>query len=311
VSDDAAPRTSVTTFKVIDGGMATELAARGLDIPGDLWSARVLVDAPEAIEAVHYEYFEAGAEVTITASYQASYEGFRALGLSSDETTRLLHRSVTIAKAARERFRARHPEVVRSLLVAASIGPFGATRHDGSEYRGDYGLTEAELVSFHRERFAAVVAARPDLLACETIPSLLEARALVHVLRAHPTTRAWVSFTCRDARHTAAGDEIAACARFLDAEAQVVAMGANCVDPAIAESIVREFAGVTRKPVIVYPNSGERWNAITRSWEGTPARFSEFVPSWIGAGASWIGGCCRTTPEDIRAIRSMVDRCAT
>jgi homocysteine S-methyltransferase len=256
---------------------------------------------------VHYEYFEAGADVAITASYQASYEGFAAHGMSSDETTRLLHRSVALAKAARERFRGDHPGVDASLLVAASIGPFGATRHDGSEYHGNYGLTEADLVTFHRDRFAAIVAADPDLLACETIPSLLEARALIHLLHAHPAMRAWVSFTCRDAGHTAAGDEISACARLLDVEPQVIAMGANCVDPAIAESIVREFAGVTSKPIVVYPNSGERWNATTRSWDGMPARFSERVSSWLDAGASWIGGCCRTTPSDIRAVRSIVD----
>jgi homocysteine S-methyltransferase len=299
------------SFKVIDGGLATELAARGFDISGDLWSARALLDVPDAIESVHYEYFDAGAEVAITASYQASYEGFAAHGLSSGETTRLLHDSVTLAKAARERFRATRLGLEASLLVAASIGPFGATRHDGSEYRGDYGLTEAELVTFHRARFATLVAAHPDLLACETIPSLLEARALVKLLREYPSMHAWVTFTCRDARRTGAGDEIVACARLLDAEPQVVAMGANCVEPQIAESIIREFARITRKPIVVYPNSGERWNATTRSWEGPAARFADFVPSWLNAGASWIGGCCRTTPDDIRAVRAMVDDWAT
>ncbi|MGQ0648091.1 MAG: homocysteine S-methyltransferase [Gemmatimonadaceae bacterium] len=302
-----APLQGGRGLKVIDGGMATDLAARGFDVSGDLWSAQLLVDAPEAIELVHDDYFEAGADVAITASYQASYEGFAERGLSSEETTQLLHRSVTLARAARERFRIRHPGADTSLLVAASVGPFGATRHDGSEYRGDYGLTEDELVTFHRKRFEALVAASPDLLACETIPSLLEARALLRLLRAHPIMRAWFSFTCRDERHAAAGDELAACARLLDPEPQVAAIGANCVAPQLVESIVREFGAMSGKPVVVYPNSGERWNAATRRWEGTGVHFPSFVPSWLAAGASWIGGCCRTTPRDIRAVRSIVD----
>lgn len=294
-------------FKVIDGGMATELAARGLDISDHLWSARVLVDAPEAIERVHLDYFEAGADVSITASYQASYEGFAERGLSADTTTDLLRRSVTIAKNARDRFQHRHQDAGAVPLIAASVGPFGAIRHDGSEYHGDYGLTEDELVTFHRRRFDVLAEAGADLLACETIPSLLEARALLRLLRTHPRMKAWVSFSCRDGLHTASGDEIAVCARLLDAEPRVVAMGANCVAPEFVGDIVREFASVSSKPVVVYPNSGERWNAASRCWEGAAVPFTTLVPAWLGAGASWIGGCCRTTPRDIQTVRSMIN----
>jgi homocysteine S-methyltransferase len=299
-----APRTRLT---VLDGGLATELDARGFDLADALWSARLLADAPEAIEAVHLDYFEAGADVAITASYQASYEGFRARGFSRDETDRLLQRSVSLARSARDRFHARYPDSGRTLRVAASIGPYGATRHDGSEYRGDDGLDEHALSAFHRPRVAALLGASPDLLACETVPSLREARAIVRVLREHPQARAWVTFTCRDEARTSAGDSIAECARFLDAEPAVAAIGINCVDPALVTALVRWLASHTDKPVVVYPNSGEVWNAVGRCWEGTATRFTEHVDEWIDAGASWIGGCCRTTPADIRRVREVVD----
>ena len=292
---------------VLDGGLATELGARGFDLSDALWSARLLADAPEAIEAVHLDYFEAGAQVAITASYQASYEGFGARGYARHDTTRLLQRSVALARSARDRYRELHPGPGLDLLVAASIGPYGATLHDGSEYRGDYGLTGDALAGFHRPRMAALLEASPDLLACETLPSLLEARAIIRVLREHTAARAWFSFTCLDGAHTSAGDSIAECAALLDAEPQVVAMGVNCVDPALVTPLVRAMAAGTSKPIVAYPNSGEVWNAEGRCWEGTAARFTARLDEWIDAGATWLGGCCRTTPADIRVVRAAVD----
>lgn len=294
-------------LKVLDGGLATELNVRGFDLADVLWSARLLADAPEAIEAVHLDYFEAGADIAITASYQASYHGFANRGLSHHETNQLLQRSVALARSARDAFRGRYPGSSRTPLVAASVGAYGATLHDGSEYRGDYGLDQQALANFHRPRLDALLGAAPDLLACETIPSLLEARAIASVLHEHPSARAWVTFTCRDGAHTSAGDAIAECARVLDAESQVVAMGVNCVDPALVTSLVRTFASHTSKPIIVYPNSGETWNADAHCWEGTASRFTDSLDEWIDAGASWLGGCCRTTPADIRRVREVVD----
>jgi homocysteine S-methyltransferase len=190
------------------------------------------------------------------------------------------------------------------------VGPYGATLHDGSEYRGDYGVDEDALADFHRPRIAALLRSTPDLLACETLPSLLEAGALLRVLGEHPRARAWVTFTCRDGSRTSAGDDIAECARVLDAAPQVVAMGINCVDPAHVTSLVRTMAAATAKPIVVYPNSGEVWNAAARCWEGTATRFTAHLEEWIDAGASWLGGCCRTTPADIRIVRSVVDSVA-
>jgi homocysteine S-methyltransferase len=300
---DVSPR----RLTVLDGGLATELNVRGFDLSDALWSARLLADAPAVIEDVHLDYYEAGADIAITASYQASHDGFAARGYSRDETDRLLQRSVALARSARDRFHAHRGRSDRTLLVAASVGPYGATLHDGSEYRGDYGLDEDALADFHRARLATLLGAGPDLLACETIPSLLEARAIARVLCEHSSSRAWITFTCRDGAHTSAGDAITECARVLDAVPQVVAIGVNCVDPALVTSLVRTMGRGTEKPIVIYPNSGEVWNAGAHCWEGTATHFTNFLDEWIDAGAAWLGGCCRTTPADIRRVREVVD----
>jgi homocysteine S-methyltransferase len=201
---------------ILDGGLATELEARGCDISGSLWSARVLRTSPEAIEQLHYDFYAAGADCATTASYQASYEGFAGIGLDDDETTRLLRLSVELARSARSRYRQSHPEDRRELFVAASVGPYGAILHDGSEYRGDYGLSAAQLVAFHARRFEVLASAGADFLACETIPVLEEARAFVELLARHPESQAWLSFTSPDGVHTSYGEPLVECARLID-----------------------------------------------------------------------------------------------
>jgi homocysteine S-methyltransferase len=292
---------------VLDGGLATELERRGHDISGPLWSARLLLERPDAIEQLHYDYFRAGADCVISASYQASYDGFATLGLSSEDTTALLQQSVLLAQRARDRFHAEGAEK-RKRYVAASVGPYGATLHDGSEYHGDYGLSVDQLTSFHERRFAVLSESDADVLACETIPSLDEARALAALLREHATTDAWVSFTSPDGVHTAHGEELVDCARFLDGADSVVAVGVNCVHPRVVETAIRNLQAGTDKPIVVYPNSGESWNSIERTWTGTSENetLAALAPTWVQNGASIVGGCCRTGPKDIAALATVL-----
>jgi homocysteine S-methyltransferase len=288
----------------LDGGLATELEARGCDISGSLWSARVLRAAPEAIEQLHYDYYAAGACIAITASYQASYEGFAALGIDADETTRLLRLSVELARSARARYRQDNPEDRRELHVAASVGPYGAILHDGSEYRGDYGLSVDALVDFHARRFEVLASAGADLLACETIPVLDEARAYAALLAAYPAARAWLSFTSPDGVRTSHGEPLVDCARLAEQTPNVVAVGVNCVRPEIVGRAIRSLTAGTGKPIVVYPNSGERWNAGDESWLGAPGADSlaALAPGWIAAGARLVGGCCRVGPGQIASL---------
>jgi homocysteine S-methyltransferase len=290
---------------ILDGGLATELEARGCDIAGTLWSARVLRTAPEAIEQLHYDFYAAGADCAITASYQASYEGFAGIGLDAGETTRLLRLSVELARNARTRYRTDHPRDRRELFVAASVGPYGAILHDGSEYRGDYGLTVAQLVAFHATRFEVLASAGADFLACETIPVLEEARAYVQLLARHPGAQAWLSFTSPDGAHTSHGEPLVECARLADAVPNVFAVGVNCVKPEIVADAIRALAAGTGKPIVVYPNSGDHWIAGDESSHGAPGHgIAALARKWADAGAHHIGGCCRVGPGQIAQLRS-------
>ncbi len=290
---------------VLDGGLGTELERRGADLADRLWSARLLADDPEAIIAVHLAYFRAGAQVATTASYQATFEGFAAGGIAEADAAGLMRRSVELALEARRRYRL-ESGTERALLVAASIGPYGAMLADGSEYRGNYPLDLGELRDFHRRRLRVLAGAGADLLALETIPSLLEAQALVELLAELPGTRAWLSFTCADDRHLRRGDPIEAAVDLANAGPGVVAVGINCTEPPHVAALIGRIARRTVKPIVVYPNGGERWNAGRRAWTGPIA---ELVPAdiaaWIAAGARLVGGCCRVGPDTIGAIAAI------
>lgn len=290
---------------VIDGALATELERRGADLSDALWSARLLIDAPELIKAVHLDYLRAGADVLITASYQASSEGFRQRGLNEAQVANLFRLSVQLAAAAVAEYRATSAGVdAPRPLIAASIGPYGAYLADGSEYRGEYGLGCAQLAAWHRPRLTELASAGADLLACETIPCLAEAEALIDLLAAIPHMPAWLSFSCRDEATLASGEPFAAAVRLAAQSPQIVAVGVNCTAPRFVEPLLRIGRAVTDKLLLCYPNSGERWDAAARTWV-TGSGVTDFAAParrWYVAGARLIGGCCRTTPGDIAAI---------
>ena len=295
---------------VLDGALGSELARRGADLNDPLWSARLLRDQPELIRAVHLDYYRAGADVATTASYQASFEGFARAGLDHAATVQLLQLSVDLARQARDTFWAELTEVERAArprpLVAASIGPYGAMLADGSEYRGDYGLSEDALMAFHRPRLQVLAEAGADLLACETVPCLAEARALARLLAERPDgTWAWLSYSCRDGAHNSQGEPWAECVAALDDCAAIAAIGINCTAPQHVAQLVVTARAHTAKPIVVYPNKGEHYDAVTKQWHGTDAihgSFADQAMGWAAAGAGLIGGCCRTTPDDIAAL---------
>lgn len=293
---------------VIDGALATELERRGYDLKDELWSAKILLEQPDAIKKLHFDYFKAGADCAITASYQATVEGFTKRGLNKKEAIALIQRSVKLAIEARDEFWADETNRAgRSKpFIAASVGPYGAFLADGSEYRGNYGLSEKELMDFHRPRVRALVEAGADMLACETIPSPVEAQALAKLLREFPNAAAWLSFSARDEKHISEGQAFADCVNQFGNNTQILAIGVNCTSPKYIPSLIREAKKVTDKPVLVYPNSGETYDAVNHDWNGDPVSesFGEQAKEWYNAGAGLIGGCCRTTPDDIRAISS-------
>lgn len=295
---------------VLDGGMATELEAQGFDLSDRLWSARLLLTEPDAIEAVHLAYFRAGAQVATTASYQASIEGFAAAGHDNDTALAAISRSVELAKSARDRYLAESDAISSDLLVAGSVGPYGAMLADGSEYRGDYDPGPRVLADFHRPRVEALVEAGVDMLAFETIPTVREAEVLVGLLDDFPIP-AWLSYQCRDDRSTAAGEPIAA-AVAIGTHPGIVALGINCTSPRHLPALLARSRDATDRPLIAYPNGGDRWDPAARRWVADDGGTYDpaAVASWSSLGATWLGGCCGTGPADIAMLAAIVDQAA-
>jgi len=298
---------------LLDGALATELEARGADLKDPLWSAKILLEAPELIHQVHYDYFMAGSDIAISASYQATFQGFAQRGLDQQQAAALMGLSVQLACQARDEFWTDHQNRLdrEYPLVAASIGPYGAYLADGSEYRGDYGITTEALIDFHRPRMAVLVESGPDLLACETIPCQQEAEALIQLLTEFPQQAAWLSFSCRDGSHVCHGELFTDCVALANKCSQVIAVGLNCTPPAYAESLLIQASQVTEKPLLVYPNSGETWHSEDHYWESNPddGSMEDRFMTWHRAGARLIGGCCRTTPETIAGYRTGLQSC--
>ncbi|MEU9203683.1 homocysteine S-methyltransferase [Streptomyces sp. NPDC048332] len=282
---------------LLDGGLSNQLEAQGCDLSDDLWSARLLADGPEQIEAAHTAYVRAGAQVLITASYQASFEGFRQRGIGRAEAAGLFARSVELARRAAG-------AVDRDVWVAASVGPYGAVTADGAEYRGRYGLTIRELERFHRPRIEALAAAGPDVLALETVPDIDEAQALLRVA-GECGLPVWLSYTVAGGR-TRAGQRLEEAFGLAAGEEHVMAAGVNCCDPTDVDGAVRPAAEVTGKPVVVYPNSGERWDAQEREWAGGATFDAGLVRAWQDAGARLVGGCCRVGPATIAELAALL-----
>jgi homocysteine S-methyltransferase len=294
---------------VLDGGMATELEFLGARLDGPLWSAQVIEDAPEKVVAVHRAYIEAGADCVTTASYQVSRMGYAEIGLGAERADAALLKAVRLARTAAAEF----PQ--RRVVVAASLGPYGAALHNGAEYHGNYDCTFADLVEFHRERISVLAAApdessTPDLLAFETLPSLEEAQAICEALAGWPELAAWFSFTCKDEQHVAHGELLSECAAAVARLPQTVAIGVNCTQPALMPALIAELRAASNKPIVVYPNSGEGWNPTARRWTGTnaAARFGGMAADWYADGAQIVGGCCRTRPAHIRQVTETVKR---
>lgn len=284
---------------LLDGGLATRLEARGHDLSDSLWSARLLLEQPQEVRAAHADFFAAGARMAITASYQLSEMGLRAAGRDVDALEPALRRSVTLARQAARETESDDP---RPRFVAASVGPYGAALADGSEYRGDYGLTVAQLRAWHRPRLEILADAGADVLALETVPCLAEAEALVAEVD-RLGVPAWLSMTPDGAR-TRLGEPLSEAFAIAASSRHVVAVGANCFDPGGAATVLTEAGRASPGlPRLLYPNSGETWDARARRWTGSPTIGAAAAAAWVAGGARLVGGCCRVSPELIAAMK--------
>jgi homocysteine S-methyltransferase len=283
--------------KILDGGLSTELETLGAAIEGSLWTGRALLDDPAIIERAHRNFIAAGAELVITSSYQLSRRGFNEIGLTSEKADAALAQSVEVARRATEG---------TSALVAASVGPFGAVLHDGSEYRGNYGLSEDELYQFHIERIQVLEAAGPDILLAETIPDLTEAKALTRALQ-HSKLPVWISFSVADGEHLWSGAKIQDAIRSIAEIPNLQAIGFNCVNPDLVAELVETARQVSDIAIAVYPNKGGVWNSELGEWDSQKVKsLDEYWPEWKDLNLTYVGGCCGSNSHDISKLAQAV-----
>ena len=278
---------------ILDGGLGSLLEQGGHDLSSELWSARLLLERPEVIRRAHRDYFDAGAEVGISASYQVTYEGLASVGLDRATTDALLRRSVALVAQGRQ-------DAGVKGWIAASIGPYGAMLADGSEYRGDYGLSVAQLRDWHAARLDVLSGAGADVLAIETIPCLAEVEAVLTSV-AGTGVPAWLAVTAAMGT-LRSGESLAEAFAIAHDVDEVIAVGINCSDPLDVASTIEAARSVTDKAIVVYPNSGEQWDAKNRRWMGHAGFPESLVSEWLSAGATLVGGCCRVGPAEIRSI---------
>lgn len=299
---------------IIDGALATHLETLGADLNDTLWSCKTLMEQPNLIRDVHLAYFRAGADVAITASYQASTKGLAEQRCMSEADARsLIAKSVELAQSARDEVARAEQGRAHKMLVAGSVGPYGAYLADGSEYRGDHILSKEELKAFHRPRIEALLEGGVDLLALETMPNSVEIQALLELLsEEHPSASAWLSCTLKDGSSISDGTPLSEMARLVDRHDQVIAVGVNCVPCELVTHALDSLFRSTSKPLLCYPNSGETWNSETKTWSGvrdaSGQDWKALVPQWRKRGAKFIGGCCRTDPVDIGTIKAACDQ---
>ncbi|KAG5490795.1 hypothetical protein JKF63_00917 [Porcisia hertigi] len=303
---------------VLDGGLGTELEARGCNILSPLWSGKALLESPQQIQEVELAYLQAGARCITTASYQITPQSLMEHAhLTAGAAVALIEESVRIALAARERYLKENPQAA-PIFVAGSVGPYGAYLADGSEYRGDYVRSAEEFKEFHRLRIAALLRAGADVLAIETQASAAEVSAIVALLEEeYPHSRAWVSFTTSSTSPAEAisdGTKWEDIIPILETSPQIIAMGVNCIPMSEASAVLAHLHTLTAMPLVVYTNSGESYDPVTKTWhpvamsDGTSLSLAALAQEWVSHGARLVGGCCRTSPSDIaaavRALRS-------
>ena len=288
---------------IIDGGLSNVLEEQGCDLNHQLWTAHLLDTNPEAIISAHLDYLKAGAQCIITSSYQASIPGLIAIGYDRNTAEKLILKSIKLAEIAIQTAWDLGVVDVRP-LIAASVGPYGAYLADGSEYHGNYAVSNKILRDFHLERMRILDCSNADILACETIPSMQEARILSDILF-DVDKPVWISFSCQDEQHLNDGSKIKECASIFRDHPKVFAVGVNCTNPKFISDIIQSIkSSVGDKKIIVYPNSGEAYNAKSKTWMGLsePKYFVEMSKEWTNLGADIIGGCCRIGPDHIRRI---------
>lgn len=274
----------------LDGGLSTALEAQGLSVDGAMWTGELLLSNPDAVTTAHRSFVDAGADIIITGSYQVSFEGGRRVGWTDDDVERALRNSTTAARLAAN----------EDTLVASSIGPFGAHLNDGSEFRGNYGVTDSVIRDYHDRRLDILLDSAPDLLALETMPDVAEVRVLLELIESKGADIPfWVSFTVTEPGAVSGGGTFAEACELVEDYVNVMAVGINCSPLSV---ITPTLSGVdTDLPFVVYPNAGQKWDSGSMAWSGDPEfATAAHIDEWVNLGARIVGGCCGYGPHSLK-----------
>lgn len=294
---------SLKKILVLDGALATELERAGKDINDSLWSTKILIEDSEAIKKVHLSYLEAGCDIILTSSYQTTIKGLMKRGYIKDEAIEIIKKSFRIANEAKEEYLLKNSVEVEP-IIGASIGPYGAFLSDGSEYTGNYEVLDSEMRDFHYEKIKILKDEGVELFACETIPSFREALVIQKICE-ELEVEYYISFSAKDEYSISDGTSIRECAGNLNGK-YLKGIGINCTAPEFLESLIREIKSVYNGNIVVYPNSGEIFDPVSKTWSGNGQCVFDLAENWIRAGANIIGGCCKTTPQDIKKLADSI-----
>lgn len=292
---------------VIDGAMSTALEELGYNTQSELWTAAAIIDRPDLIYKVHFNYLKAGADLIMTDTYQANIDAFKKLGYSEPESKGFISHAVKIAQQARDDY---EKETGKHAYIIGTVGPYGAYLADGNEYRGDYNLSFDEYKSFYYEKIKLIINAGADVIGIETQPKLSETKAILSIIHTLSPIPVYVSFTLKDATHISEGIKLSRAVANVAIDPYVSAIGVNCTKLEIVESALHIMKKVTKKPLIIYPNTSAKYNIKTKKWtkSSNSKDFKDYIIKWYNAGAQLIGGCCTTLPKEINEISYFVNK---
>ncbi len=268
--------------RLLDGATGTELERAGLDCSAPLWSARALLAAPRAVREIHRAYAAAGVDA-LTANTFRTQPYVLARAGCEERAAELCALAVALAREAAD------AAGRADLLVFGSAAPLEDCYHP------ERVPPAATLAREHARHARNLVRAGVDAIWIETMNQLAEARAATLAAR-EAGAAVWVSFVCGPGARLLSGEPLA---EAIDAlrELTPAGVGANCAPAAT----LRDCLPVLRAsglPFVLYANAG----ATKTGREVSPDEFAESGAAFAAAGASWVGGCCGTTPAHLAAL---------
>ncbi|MGV2875897.1 homocysteine S-methyltransferase [Macrococcus capreoli] len=282
---------------LLDGGFGTTVEAYGYDVKHELWSTHLIKEHPEAILKVHQAFVNNGAEIILTNTYQGAVQSFLNTGYTEREAEGYLQAAVELA----------HQSVSSNVLVAASLGPYGAMLGNGSEYTGAYQVRQSDYIEYHMQRLNILIEAGIRVFAFETIPNIEEVKAVKALLEDYPDIEAWLSVTLKDSAHLSDGTPIEEVIEVVNGIDNVHAFGVNCTSVKVIDGAVERLLALSEKAIILYPNGGRKYDAVEKVWiDQDDISLIEATVKWKQLGVKIIGGCCQVGPEEIGALSAVL-----